>query len=256
MDLSGMSYAEVVATKGQTPDWYGIGKAGVFAMIYGGDWQTLVNKQGIDEEIAQKAESKFLKRFPGILREREKIDKAFCSMRQPAGLGTNIVWDEPDNFIESLFGFRRYFTLENMICKSLYEIAQNPPRLWKQVRMKVTRRDREQTVSAATMSAIFATCFQIQASNMRAAANHVIQSSGATITKRVQRRIWDIQPCGASPWRVLPMNVHDEIACAVRPQYSADIEAVVHETVEGFRPDVPLIEIDWVKDASSWATMK
>lgn len=257
MEVSGLSYAEVIKSKGsKEKDWYSIGKSGVFAMIYGGDWNTLVKKQGIDPERAQKAESGFIKRFPEIQVSRQKIFDAFCSMRQPKGIGSQVVWAEPEDKIESLFGFPRFFTLENKICKALFELANSQPPEWGKIRIKVQRRDRDQYVGGATSSAIYACAFAIQAANMRAAANHVIQSSGATVTKRVQRRIWDIQPPGVHAWRVVPMNIHDEIACPTRPEYSDQVEEVVSETVETFRPRVPLIKIDWVKGASSWATMK
>lgn len=257
MELSGLSYAEVIKSKGsKIKDWYSIGKSGVFAMIYGGDWNTLVNKQGIDPERAKKAEEGFVKRFPGIQRARKKIFDSFCSMRQAGGIGSKIVWNEPEDFIESLMGFRRYFTLENKICAALFILANKTPPAWRNLKIKVIRRDREQNVSGATSSALYAAAFAIQAANMRAAANHVIQSSGATITKRVQRRIWDHQPCGVSRWVTVPLNIHDEIMAPTKPEHCEAVKATVVETVESFRPKVPLIKMDWVIGAKSWAQAK
>ncbi len=256
MELSGLSYGEVLRSKGTNKDWYTIGKSGVFAMIYGGNWKTLVVKQGIEEERAKKAEDGFVHRFPGIARARKKIDDDFCSMRQPGGIGSKVVWKEPKEYIESLLGFRRYFTLENQICGELFKLANKPPQGWKKMKQKVKRKDREQFVGGATSSALYGAAFGIQAANMRAAANHVIQSTGATITKRVERRVWDHQPHGISRWRVVPMNVHDEIACPTRKGYGDEIQKTVNETVESFRPNVPLIKMDWCQGASSWATMK
>jgi DNA polymerase I-like protein with 3'-5' exonuclease and polymerase domains len=91
---------------------------------------------------------------------------------------------------------------------------------------------------------------------MRAAANHVIQSTGAQITKRVQRRVWDIQPGGINHWRVQPMNVHDEILSPTHPDFVKDVETVVNETVESFRERVPLIKMVWKSNLSSWADKK
>lgn len=257
MELSGLSYAEVIKSKGsKVKDWYSIGKSGVFAMIYGGDWNTLVNKQGIDPERAKRAEEGFVKRFPGIQRARQKIFDSFCSMRQAGGIGSKIIWRDPVDYIESLMGFRRYFTLENKICAELFNLANKAPPAWKQLKIKVIRRDREQTVSGAVSSALYAAAFAIQAANMRAAANHVIQSSGATITKKVQRRIWDHQPSGVSRWVTVPLNIHDEIMSPTRPKDAEAIKQTVIETVESFRPKVPLIKMDWVIGAKSWAQAK
>lgn len=257
MEISGLTYGEVLKSKGTDKDWYTIGKSGVFAMFYGGDWNTLVKKQNIDPERAQKAEIGFGNRFPGVQKAREKIFNSFCSMRQPAGIGSKVVWEEPEEFIESLLGFRRYFTLENKICKALFDLANKPPKSWKLIKQKVVRKEgRQQMVGGAVSSALYGAAFGIQSSNMRAAANHVIQSTGATITKRVERRIWDHQPYGVHQWIVIPMNIHDEIACPTRPEFKAAVKETVDETVESFRPTIPLIKMDWGSGASSWATMK
>lgn len=256
MELSGLSYGDVIKSKGTDKDWYTIGKSGVFAMVYGGDWNTLVQKQGINPERAQKAEQNFGRRFPGIARARQMIFDSFCSMRQPNGLGSKVVWKDPSDYIESLLGFKRYFTLENKICKSLFALAQDSPKSWKQLKMKVRRRDRDQFVGGATASSLYAAAFAIQSQNMRAAANHVIQSTGATITKSVQRKIWNLQPSGVHKWLVVPLNVHDEIACPTRANYSKSVEKIVYDAVEEFRPTVPLIKMGWTLGASTWAKMK
>lgn len=250
----GKSYEDILATKGdKLKDLYLSGKAGVFAMIYGGDHNTLVQKQGIDVEIAEKAYREFIADYPDIGVARRKVFDMFCSMRQPGGIGSKVEWHEPSDYIESLMGFRRYFTLENQICKALFNLANKPPKHWKDIKDKVVRRERQQTVGGACSSALYGAAFQIQAANMRAAANHVIQSSGATITKKVQRNIWEVQPHGVNEWRVVPCNVHDEIMAPVKPGYEDEVATTVNETVESFRPRVPLIQIGWDNNLASWA---
>jgi hypothetical protein len=176
-----------------------------------------------------------------------------CSMRQPGGLGSKVEWHEPADYIESLFGFRRYFTLENRIAKTLFTLAQDPPKDWTRLKLKVTRRDREQTVSGACMSALYGAAFSIQAAAMRAACNHRIQSSGAQVTKKLQRRIWDIQPSGVGDWLVEPLNIHDEVNSVDHQSVVGAVDGVVHETVESFRETVPLIKIIWKKGIKTWA---
>jgi len=174
-------------------------------------------------------------------------------MRQPGGIGTKVEWHEPAEYIESLFGFRRYFTLENTVCKTLFKLAEKPPQHWSRIRIRVVRRDREQTVSGAVRSALFACAFAIQAANMRAAANHVIQSSGAEVTKGVQRVIWDIQPSGITVWIVQPMNIHDEVMSPTAPTHTDLVHQTVDKYVETVRPTVPLIKMDWRSGLKSWA---
>jgi len=149
--------------------------------------------------------------------------------------------------------FRRYFTLENRICKALFELAEEPPQEWSELKLKVVRRDREQTAAGASRSALFAASFALQAANMRAALNHVIQSSGATMTKDLQRNVWNLQPSGVHDWLVQPMNIHDEIMVAADPSMPPKVRAVVDKYVEDNRDKVPLLEIDWSDKMDSWA---
>ena len=108
-------------------------------------------------------------------------------------------------------------------------------------------------MGGAARSALYAAAFAIQAANMRAAGNHVIQSTGAGITKKLQRNVWNKQPHGVGPWIVVPMNVHDEVNVPVKKGHEEAVAVTVNETVESFRPLVPLIEMKWKSGIPSWA---
>lgn len=249
----GESYDDIVATKGSSDDHYDKGKRGIFSQLYGGNFQTMVNKLGVDEEVARKAEIGFSNRFRGVAAAREKIKESFCSMRQPGGIGKAVEWHEPAEYIETLLGFRRYFTLENQICRALFQLASKLPDSWRHIKIKCVRRDREQMVGGAAMSALYAAAFNIQSRMMRAAANHLIQSTGATITKGLQERIWQLQPPGINTWKVQPMNVHDEIMCPTDPELKSKVTDVVKTYVDNVRPVIPLIKIDWNENMKTWA---
>jgi len=256
MALSGLSYEAVVASQGSDNDWYDKGKRGVFALIYGGDWNTLVQKLGVPADRAKAAYDKFCSDYPGVFKARTKTFNAFCSMKQPAGIGSAVVWENPADFAVTFLGFKRYFTLENKICKALFDLARNIPKHWRQCKIKVVRRDRVQTAGGAVASALYGAAFQMQAANMRAAANHEIQSPGAQITKRVQRRLWDLQPVGIAPLQVAILNVHDELMTVAHPSIVPSITQVVRETVGSFRPQVPLIGMTWYEAMDNWAEKK
>jgi hypothetical protein len=251
-ELFGIPYEQVMATA-KTTNHYTDGKRGIFLNLYGGTPEGMAQKLGIPEDTAIKASEGFAKRYPGVGRARKRIFEQFCSMRQPGGIGSQVIWHEPAESIESLLGFKRYFTLENKVCKALFKLGENPPKAWEHVRIKVKRRDRLQTAAGACRSAMFAAAFAVQASNMRAAANHRIQSSGAQITKAVQRKIWDLQPIGVAQWVVQPLNIHDEIHVAQRPETVDQVATVVHNEVESYRERVPLIKMEWTKEEKSWA---
>jgi len=245
-----MTYEQIIADK----EKYTRSKSAVFAMIYGGQAYTLKTRLGVPEEIAEEAYQKFMKLYPGVALARQTITDRFCSMRQPGGIGTKVEWHEPDNRIASLLGFERDFTLENNICKALFKLAHSIPKDWHKKNVKVNRKeDRTQTAAGATQTAIYAAAFALQSANMRAAGNHVIQSSGAQITKEVQRKIWDLQPHGISQWLVQPMNIHDEIMCPTKPCMAEKVEKVVYDTVNSFKDKVPLLDIEWNRDLKSWA---
>lgn len=248
------NYESITKSKGsKVKDYYSVSKNGVFSMIYGGDYQTLIKKYRIDPEVAEKAYKEFLKDYPEVGKSRQKIQDMFCSMRQPGGIGKKVEWHEPAEYIETPMGFRRYFTLENEICRALFTLANDPPKAWSDLKIKCVRREREQFVGGAVRSALFGAAFAIQAAAMRAACNHVIQSFGATITKRLQRRVWDHQPAGVHRWMVVPCNVHDEILCPCRPEVAEDVQKTVYATIEEFRPKVPLIGMEWKIGMKNWS---
>ena len=178
-------------------------------------------------------------------------------MRQPAGVGSAVIWHEPAEYVESFLKFRRYFTLENTIAKALFDLARKPPAAWRKTDIKVMRwPGRIQTADGAVSSALYGAAFGIQAANMRAAANHEIQSPGGQITKAVQRRIWDLQQAGVHDLRVALLNVHDELMCVTHPAAVKKVTEVVREAVESYRPQVPLIGMTWFEDMANWAEKK
>jgi hypothetical protein len=254
----GSTYEEVKASDGSTTnDMYTKGKQGFFGtMLYGGDHTTLVKRLGVSEGVAKEAIETFGKRFTGVKKWRKRVADSFCSMTQPGGIGTKVMWKEPADYAETMLGFRRYFTLENRIARAIFDLACKPPKHWKDCKVKVVRRDRVQTAGGAVSSALYGAAFSMQGANMRAAANHEIQSVGAEITKHLQRRIWDLQPAGVNDWHIAPINIHDEIMCVTRADMVSRVTPIVREVVESYRPKVPLIGMNWNVEMANWAEKK
>lgn len=245
----GKSYEEVVKSK----KMYTEGKTAVFSQLYGGTWETIVKKQGFPEEVAKNAAESFARRFPGVGRAQKKNEALFRALTQPGGMGTRVYYKEPADYAESITGFKRFFSLENQIRKALFDLSQSPPPRWKDIKIKITRYERQQTVAGACSSALYGSAFGVQGCIERAAANHVIQSSGATITKAVQRRIWDFQPTGIHEFQVYGMQVHDEIMACCKPEFQKGIQAAVYDKIEEYRPQVPLIAMEWKLGMGTWA---
>lgn len=262
------TFEEIAASKdhadGGLVDMYKNGKQAVFAMMYGGDENTINKKLAIKMKVAEAAFDRFQARYPRVREAREENTKRFSAMRQEGGIGTAIEWHNPDDYCETFLGFRRYFTLENLICKELYDLAHNVPRAWhkgdydektgEMVQKTCNRRDRQQTLAGATSSAIYGAAFQLQAANTRAANNHLIQSPGAMITKALQVGLWGHQPYGVGEWHVAPMNIHDEVMCVAKPELADALAETAVEVVERYRDRVPLLALDWEKFKPNWGT--
>lgn len=254
----GLTYDQILATKGfangAERDLYDEGKRGIFSQFYGGNEATLVNR-GLakDEETAKEANISFANRFKGVGRAKERCYENHCSMRQPGGIGSKVEWHDPADAVVSLNGFKRFFTLENSITKALFHLAENVPKPWQQLKIKVRRRDREQKIANAVMSALFAAAFQIQALCMRAALNHEIQSTGAEETKELQAELWALQPPGINKWMVMPLNIHDEVMAPCVESLVETIHNVVINFVKRRRSLIPLLKMEWMPRMKTWA---
>lgn len=246
------SYSEMEIIKETDEDTYTRIKSSVFALLYGAQAHKLAQTAYIEEEKAEQAYKQFIKTYPQVGESRANIFKQFCSVQQPAGLGTQVVWHEPAEYIESLLGFRRYYTLENKVLKQLYNIATASSFLQEYSTQECIRRDRKQTVQNACRSAIYGAIFQLQAANMRSAANHVIQSTGAQLCKLLQLMLWNYQPKGIHEFRVQVMNVHDEVLVV----HKSDIEPDIQGFLVKHRQTVPLLDINWKTNLNNWSEVK
>ena len=243
--IYGLTYEEVKNDKQK----YNQAKGGAFALLYGAQAQKVSNTMGISLESAEQGYQRFITKYKKVGEKRAEINNRFCSMTQPDGIGSKIHWKDPDDYIETLLGFRRYFTLENQVCKSLFELASNLPENFRKIKIKVIRRDRMQTAAGAICSALYGSAFNIQAQNMRAAANHVIQGTGSQICKALQVEIWTHQPIGISVFVVRPMNIHDELMSPNKQSVKVSVDHVVNK----YRSVVPLLGIDWSEKLTNWS---
>jgi len=254
--LYSLPYEQIMSSAGTNNNMYNPAKNSFFALIYGAMEHKISKVAGISEQQAAISYANFIKSYPQIGIAREKIFDKFCSLRQPYGIGTPVEWHEPAKYVETLMGFKRYFHLENEIVKVLYDLAQNPPREFDVIGSVMRTTNRSQTIRGASQSALLATAFMIQANNMRAAANHEIQGTGAQITKRIQCAINETQPVGVGKWLVKTINVHDEILCVHKPDFTKEVRSRVNFEIDSLRSVVPLLEIDWKSHLENWAGVK
>jgi len=250
-------YDQIKATSGTVNDLYKKAKSAVFSTLYGGTASTYKRRLNISMDIATEAFNRYMARYPQMAAKRDEIFGDFEMMSQPNGTGTAVVLKEPNKImIESMFGFKRDFAPEFSVVRALTEFAHDMPeeltRWDDEIRLE-RRRGRLQTPSGCLRSSIYLAAFGIQGGIQRAANNHVIQSSGASVCKELERAIWGLQPAGFHPWQVAPLNMHDEVMVVCRPDRVDELTEIVTKTVAGFIEKIPLLAIDWKNDINSWA---
>jgi DNA polymerase I-like protein with 3'-5' exonuclease and polymerase domains len=255
-EIYGIPYDEIYLHKDENENdpkgWYGRGKKAVFAFFYGANYQKIASVMGISEEEAQKGLINLKRRYPGIERAQVRAFDNLSALRQPDGIGTKVIWKDPKMFAESLLGFRRDFTLEFNIIKSIFNLSNKLSKDFGK-EFTVVRRDRMQTGGGAARSALYAAAFNLQSYVIRAGINHEIQSTGGEITKEVQGAIWEVQPIGISQFLVLPLNMHDEIMCPCKPEVVGMVEKIVYREINRLKSIVPLLGMKWKSNLDSWS---
>lgn len=248
-----LGYDGIMATKGlKVGNRYNPCKNGAFATLYGAQPAKLAGTIEVSEDVAVEGFHRFWRTYEVAGRKRREVEQRFTSLYNRGNSG-KIYYKTPDDSIESLTGYRRYFVLENYLVKELNDLAENIPADWQKLRGKVTRSKKgEQSLASAIRSALYGCAFGLQNACIRQAANHRIQSTGATITKDIQCEIWKFQPAGFHRWLVRPFQVHDEVQCPIEPSLKAVVTTAVREKVETYRPLIPLIGIDF-GELKSWS---
>jgi DNA polymerase I-like protein with 3'-5' exonuclease and polymerase domains len=225
-------------------------KAGLLGTLYGGDDNTLVNRLGVDSNVAKKCFHDFCDSYKTWGACRKEMSEAYAYVRLK-----DFKVQVPKEYAETMYGFRRYFDQEYGVISKLFEIAKNPPSHWASYDAgEVMRSSRKgpQTVDKAAVSALYGAVMSTQSSIFRAAVNHAIQGSGAQITKELQAKIWEMQPAGIEEWLVQPLQVHDEVLCVSQPELAEAVKVKVDAYVEEVKERVPLTGMKWQYDLASW----
>lgn len=249
------SYEEIFKTKGvpssEPNGYYERAKESFFAKLYLAEPFTLSNVLLLSEEEIERGIKNFEDKYTGVKENNKRIYKNFSALSQPVPFG-EVIWAEPKKYIESFFGFRRYFNLEYSIIKALYDLACDPPEEMKKLKIKVKRRERIQTVGGALQSSLFGAAFSLQSSIIRAAGNHEIQTPGGEITKRLENELWKLQPNGINEWVIMLFNMHDELLCPNK--INDKVEDTVKNFIEEYKKYVSMLSMTWKRNMDSWAS--
>ena len=250
-----ITYNEVVESKGTADNKYNPAKNTIFAYFYGAEAYRVSITANIDEEHARNVMDEFNEMYPQIAKERAKVKDQFCSVTQPGGIGTPLIWKDPAEYVETKLGDRRYYTFENLIIKKLFHLLETLPMAWNQLGPEVIRSKSRgpQGVANATRSAISGTVFKLQQRNMRTAANHKIQAFGAKICKSLHCALWELQPVGVHPHKIAIYNFHDELMTSHDDDLISEMQKIIDQHLKDFRKQVPLLNINWKFGIKNWS---
>lgn len=256
-ELFQTTYEDIMANKANDPlERYDKAKSAVYAMAYGGTVETIAKNIGLPVEDCQKGFNGFLNKYANMGANRRAVTDRYSSMKQgPEG---HIVYQVPEEmFVESIFGFRRYFTNEYAIQSAIYHLACNMPQRWKDLDIKVQRTEgKVQTIAGAISSALYGAAFSIQNRVIRAALNHEIQSASRTITLGLQYAIWELQPQGIHDYELVIMGIHDELPVCSKPEVAPLVTEVVKNKLREQTKDIPLISLCWASGLDGWYHLK
>lgn len=260
-ELFETTYEDIMENKNTDPeDRYARAKSAVYLMAYGGTVETMARNLGLELEVCQRGFNNFLSKYANMGVARAAIKERFTALRREDQGFTFKIPAEP--FVETIFGFRRYFDNEYAILGSIFKLASNLPDhiryagQGKRSLMVQRTEGKVQTVGGATCSALYGAAHSIQNRIIRAAMNHLIQSVGRTLTLGLQYNIWECQPQGIHAYKLAVMGVHDESLVACRPDAALEIREKVRDTLRSQAEDIPLIAMSWATGVDSWYGVK
>lgn len=252
------TYEEVMEGKEAKIPWaaklYNTAKSFVYASSYGGTPEGIAKRLGLEVEVAVNAYNIMMGRYPQMGHTRKTITDRFSSLRQ-SGKG-EIEYSPVETFVESMYGFRRYFDTEYEIQQLILSLIKDMPALWRNCESKIvrdTKKGRVQTIAGAISSALYGGAFSVQNRVIRAALNHLIQSASRTITMGLHYRVWCIQPKGIHPFKLSLMSIHDELQVVSRPDVVDEVFEAAKGYLEEVESRVPLISLEWSSGLKSWA---
>lgn len=236
---------------GQVEDKYNKAKITYYASLYGAHEGKLSLITGKDQATMQKGMAAYRSRYPGLMAYQLQLERDYM----PVSFDENnrLKWREPKRYIASLLGFKRYFNIEYDSARALFDLIQDWPKDWGELKKMVVRKHAkgEQKVSNAAMSSVIGALFSLCSGVRRQAGNHEIQSTGAGLTKRLQLRIWQtLQPVGIHEPRVSVFNTHDELTATCAPGVTCT--PIVQGFIEEFRSIVQLLGMTWERGGTYW----
>jgi len=253
-EVYGTTYEDIMGNKADGR--YDKAKTGMYALLYGASPHKIATSLGIPENEANEALGRFFKKYASTKKTRDRLTAELSSLvSDDSGA---IHWAQPTTqLVRSVFGFERSFDIENSVIQMLVNTLPKLKGLFGKFKAIVERKkDKPQTISGACHSAVYGAAFSLQGKIVRSALNHIIQSSGRTVTLGLQHNLWSLQPTGINPWRINLMSIHDEVVVETAPEDVSVVLGMVHDKLQEQCQTIPLLSIGWACNLTSWGELK
>jgi len=239
-----LSYDEFIKVK-NTPEYKPYrqqAKRINFALQYCGSPMLLGEILG-DAEVGQRVYDAYYARYSGIAKAMEANSQRFEVA--DTDKWTNRMGEMAD-YVENVFGGRRYFTFEKAVATLLWEIGMQGIKGLPTGSITRQKLKGVQTITNAVKSACLGAAINITHSVARRGFNFYIQSTGATITKKVCEAIWLNHP---DPM----MNIHDEVV-VYRSIPHEEVNEVVQSCIARLREEtgVKTLKMDF-EETEYWS---
>lgn len=223
-----------------------IGKVINFSILYfcsQNRVEDLLAENGGDPSKGAEILEQFKNRYKKIAEAAKEMERSFVTLTPNRFYEAENAVAEMKEDVCSLFGTKRKFIFEKIFCQYLISTKLEslvPEDLRKEI---ITRQKKkgEQTVDRSIISSRFGAVMEIQQSVYRMGGNHIIQSTGADLTKKLMEALW-------KKFRIPMMNIHDEIIVPSGYEHSfLEINEVVQKKIEEFRKVIPSLLMEWKK---------
>lgn len=215
-------------------------KAVIFGSFYFCTAHAVSNTLGILESEAQAILDGLYERYKGMKRYRAAIEADFLTADTERWSKDSV--RRMKRSMTDLTGFERHWNFEAAVAEIMWDLG-NSKRIKTGIGGKIVRNVEKgaQSIDMAVTSACLGSAIAIQAAVSRQAGNFRIQSTGATLNKKLQARLWIEQ-------RVPTLQIHDElIACDhVNFNFENYSRCVEDFTVEAEKI-VPMVKFDYGK---------
>ena len=219
-------------------------KGAGFCLQYLGAAPKLAETLGVTVEEAEKSLARYYSVYKGFAKYRQDLEKAVLTADTERWASDSV--SRMRRAVKDEMGFEIRWDLECDMAQLLWQLGGKGVHTGMSGSIVRVSEKGPQTYDGAVKSALLGGAIAIQNAVMRQQGNARVQSTGSTLTKMLQARIW-------SKFRMPSLNVHDELVFAVHDTFDyAILQKEVEDFTNEWRKKLRGIRFD-LKEARTWS---